>query len=553
MQQAATMNRLMTRVLAVAACGVGATVVSFAQIGKITQQDWVTSGADAQRSSWIRGDVVISPDSMQKPGFVLQWKATLDNQPRQLNSLRPGVVIGNLGFGSKPLSFLTGSANRVFALDNDTGVVFWQRTFESSGGGVGTPQCPGGITSAATRPTTIVPTIPVWRGLQERPAYSSGVGAPGEGVPAYLMGRGRAATAAPAAATAAAPAPARGAGPAPAAPPLPQVIYALSNDGQLHTLGPYSGKDLERPVTFLPPNAHAADLIALSNVVYTTTMNRCGNVPDAVWALALGGGSNAMKTWRSDGGSPAGAPAFGTDGTVFVSLGARTTAGNSGYANAIVALDPRELTVKDWFTLPGVDFVTGPVVLKTGGRERVAAATRDGSIVLLDAASLGGPTHGTALSRSAASSERTGFVPSGLTTWVDSTGTSWVAMPTSTTITAMKVASVNGAPALQAGWTSRPMRAPLSPVIVNGVAFVVSSGEYVPPAGATASAADRARQSVAAVLYALDAATGRELWSSGSTITSFVHGPAIWPGIGQIHVATYDNTVYAFGFPIERY
>jgi len=540
----------LTRVLAVVACGVCATLVSFAQIGKITQQDWVTSGADAQRSFWIRGDVVIAPGSMQKPGFALQWKTMLDNQPRQLNSLRPGVVIGNLGFGSKPLSFVTGSANRVFAVDNDTGVVFWQRTFESSGGGAGTQQCPGGITSAATRPTTIVPTIPVWRGLQERPAYSSGVGAPGEGVPAYLMGRaGRAATAA-------APAPARAAGPAlaaPSAPPLPQVIYVLSSDGQLHTLGPYSGKDLERPVTFLPPNAHAADLIALNNVVYTTTMNGCGGVPDAVWALDLRGGSNAVKTWRSEGGSPAGAPAFATDGTVYVSLGARTTAGNGGYANAIVALDPRELAVKDWFTLPGVEFVTGPIVLSSGSREIVAAATRDGSIVLLDARSLGGPAHETALSRSLASSERTGFVPSGLTTWVDSTGTPWVAMPTATTITAMKVASVNGAPTLQAGWTSRPMRTPLSPVIVNGVAFVVSSGEYLPPPGATLSAADRSRQSVAAVLYALDAATGRELWSSGSTITSFVHGPVVWPGIGQFHVAAFDSTVYAFGFPIERY
>jgi outer membrane protein assembly factor BamB len=541
------MTGLRTRVSAVAACSVCAAVVSYAQIGKITQQDWVTSRADAQRTSWIRGDVVISPDSMQKPGFALQWKTMLDNQSRQLNSLRPGVVIGNLGFGSKPLSFITGSANRVFAVDNDTGVVFWQRTFESSGGGAGTQQCPGGITSAATRPATIVPTIPVWRGMQPRPAYSSGVGAPGEGVPAYLMGRaGRAATAAPA--------PARAAGPAPAtppAPPLPQVIYVLSSDGQIHTLGPYSGKDLDRPVAFLPPNAHAADLIAINNVVYTTTMNGCGGVPDAVWALELGGG-NAVKTWRSEGGSPAGAPAFGTDGTLYVSLGARTTAGNGGYANAIVALDPRELAVKDWFTLPGAEFVTGPIVLNTGSREIVAAATRDGSIVLLDASSLGGPTHGTALSRTVPSSERTGFAPSGLTTWVDSTGTPWVAMPTATTITAMKVASVNGAPTLQAGWTSRPMRAPLSPVIVNGVAFVVSSGEFL-PSGATVSAAALARQSIAAVLYALDAGTGRELWSSGSTITSFVHGPALWPGIGQVHVAAFDNTVYAFGFPIERY
>jgi hypothetical protein len=382
--------------------------------------------------------------------------------------------------------------------------------------------------------------------MPDRPTYSSGVGSPGEGVPAYLMGRaGRAATPTPA------PAPAR-AGGAPAA-PLPQVVYALSSDGQLHTLGLYSGKDVARPLPFLPPNAHAADLIALNNIVYTATMNGCGGVADGVWALDLASANGAVKTWSTAGGSPTGAPAFGSDGTVFIAIGARTTPGNRGYANAVVALDPMDLTVKDWFTQPATEFVTPPVVINAGDREIVAAATRDGTIVLLDAASLGGPGHATALGLSAASSDRSGFVPSGLTTWTDSTGTPWVLAPNATSVTAMKVVATNGTPTLQAGWTSRQLRAPLTPVIVNGVAFVVSSGEFVPRPGAAVDAVERARQSVPAVLYALDAITGRELWSSGSTITSFVHGPAVWPGIGQVHVATFDNTVYAFGFPLERY
>ena len=534
----------MRRISAIVACAVCATIVGDAQIGKITQQDWVTSRADAQRTSWIRGDIVISPESMQKPGFELRWKTTLDNQARQLNSLAPGVVVGNLGFGSKPLSFITGSANRVFAVDNDTGVVFWQRTFGNNSGSRSSLQCPGGITGAATRPTAVVPTIPIWRGMPDRPAYSSGVGASGEGVPAYLMGRaGRAATAIPV--------PARAGGAPPA--PVPQVVYSLSSDGQLHTLGLYSGKDVARPLPFLPPNALATDVIALNNIVYAATMNGCNGVADGVWALDLSSANGAVRTWRTAGGSPTGAPAFGSDGTLFIAVGARTTAGNDGYANAVVALDPRDLTVKDWFTQPAAEFVTPPLVLTVGNREIVAATTRDGTIVLLDAASLGGPGHATAFARSVASTDRSAFVPSGLTTWTDSTGTPWVIAPTATAVTAMKVVVTNGAPSLQAGWTSRQMQAPLSPVIVNGVAFVVSSGEFVPRAGAAVDAAERARQSVPAVLYALDATTGRELWSSGSAITSFVHGPAVWPGIGQVHVATFDNTVYAFGFPLERY
>ena len=74
---------------------------------------------------------------------------------------------------------------------------------------------------------------------------------------------------------------------------------------------------------------------------------------------------------------------------------------------------------------------------------------------------------------------------------------------------------------------------PLPPIVVNGVAFVMSSEGP-------------------SVLYALDAANGRELWTSGRTITSPALRPALWAGIGQVHVATRDNIVYAFGFAMER-
>lgn len=54
------------------------------------------------------------------------------------------------------------------------------------------------------------------------------------------------------------------------------------------------------------------------------------------------------------------------------------------------------------------------------------------------------------------------------------------------------------------------------------------------------------------ILYALDAATGKELWNSGTTITSFVHGVGPSAGDSQVYVVTHDGTVYAFGIPLER-
>jgi outer membrane protein assembly factor BamB len=53
------------------------------------------------------------------------------------------------------------------------------------------------------------------------------------------------------------------------------------------------------------------------------------------------------------------------------------------------------------------------------------------------------------------------------------------------------------------------------------------------------------------VLYVLDAATGKELWSSAQTITSFARA-AVAAGSGQVYLATYDNHLYAFGIPMEH-
>jgi outer membrane protein assembly factor BamB len=66
------------------------------------------------------------------------------------------------------------------------------------------------------------------------------------------------------------------------------------------------------------------------------------------------------------------------------------------------------------------------------------------------------------------------------------------------------------------------------------------------------TAAQRKERSVPAVLYALDAATGKEFWNSGNTITSFVHSGGLSAGGSQIYLGTHDGTLYAFGFPIEH-
>jgi hypothetical protein len=50
----------------------------------------------------------------------------------------------------------------------------------------------------------------------------------------------------------------------------------------------------------------------------------------------------------------------------------------------------------------------------------------------------------------------------------------------------------------------------------------------------------------------LDSATGKELFSSGTAATSFSYGSGLAVANGHIYFNTYDNTVYAFGFPMEH-
>ena len=52
-------------------------------------------------------------------------------------------------------------------------------------------------------------------------------------------------------------------------------------------------------------------------------------------------------------------------------------------------------------------------------------------------------------------------------------------------------------------------------------------------------------------LYAFDAETGKELFSSGDTVASFTHFGGVAISNGRIFVTAWDGTVYAFGLRNE--
>jgi hypothetical protein len=229
---------------------------------------------------------------------------------------------------------------------------------------------------------------------------------------------------------------------------------------------------------------------------------------------------------------------------------------------------------REWITKKDLDMGNlSPTVFKFQQWELVAAAGKEGVIYLLDAASPGGADHRTPLFRSSLyANEDVDFAGRGFwgafATWEDPNGTRWLYAPAwgpphsksaafpvtngdtpNGSIMAFKVEATDGKPVLTPAWISRDFNVPEPPVVANGVVLALSSGENVrqlSPDGRLMSSKQRAETSKPAVLFALDADTGKELWSSGSAIGGFTHFSGIAVSSGRVFVSAYDGVVYCF-------
>jgi len=533
--------------------------------------EWTTASGDAQRTGWVRTDNRISVATMSKPGFQFLWKLKAEHlAPAQLQAFTQPVHLDRIvGFrGFKSILTFGSSSDTVYAIDDDPGRMMWWTHINYSGDAPQpepTAACPGGITAAPSRPTPIAPGAAGAAGGGRRGGSTgSAVGEPGRGaVTLAQAGQGRAGAAAPPAAAGraggagaggAAPAPGGGGGGRGPIDPLvtQDAFYVVASDGFLHGLNVQDGTDVAARLKFLPNNAKASALLVADNVIYTSTSNGCGAAPNGVWALNWGSEKKDVAMWKADGNVAGSAGiALGSDGTAYASIGEP--------ASQIVALEPKTLRLKAAFAQPKADFNATPVVFPFKGKDLVAATGSDGKLYVVDATTM-------KLVASAPYSAP-GFASGALATW-EANGTRWILAPagsgpasakfpagngavTNGAVVAFKLSDATGTMTLEPGWMSRDLLAPLPPVVINGVVFALSSGEFR-TADEKVTVAQRAQRSQPAVLYALDATTGKELWTSGRTITSFVPRTGFGTGNSQVSVLTYDGTVYAFGFPIEK-
>jgi outer membrane protein assembly factor BamB len=104
-------------------------------------------------------------------------------------------------------------------------------------------------------------------------------------------------------------------------------------------------------------------------------------------------------------------------------------------------------------------------------------------------------------------------------------------------------------PKLEPAWISGDFDIPDPPIIANGILFALSTGENAVQKGGEKM---RLLNTHPAVLRALDAATGKELFNSKDAIASWVHFSGLAIANGQVYVVDHDSNVYAFGLPPKQ-
>jgi len=105
-------------------------------------------------------------------------------------------------------------------------------------------------------------------------------------------------------------------------------------------------------------------------------------------------------------------------------------------------------------------------------------------------------------------------------------------------------------------WTSDDMVMPDPPVVANGVVYALASAGQAmqnfakpgdPRMPTTVSNKLRSTPVTHMQLFAYDAETGKRLWTSGKTLTDWVHFSEPVVALGKVYVVTHDAHVIAFG------
>jgi outer membrane protein assembly factor BamB len=354
----------------------------------------------------------------------------------------------------------------------------------------------------------------------------------------------------------------------PVADPSRQFVYSYGLDAKLHKYAATTGHEVTSapwPVTIttMPDSEkQSSSLNAANGFVYVTTAGYPGDAPPYqghVVAVDLQSGAvhvfNALCSTIVHVLAPgecsanqaglwtrAGVVVDPTSGDVYTTTGNGPYDGQHEWGNTVLELAPGAARLRDTYTPPNYAALNdgdtdlgsaAPALLPrlsgTSTPLLAVQASKDGLLRLLNRQDLsghGGPGHlGGELQRIATPGGCAVFTQPAV--WTDPAGQVWVLVSDGCGTAGYQLTSNNGASRLRQAWSIG--QGATSPVVAHGVLYAATSN----------------------TVFALDPASGRQLWSSAQTSAGGSIGAVHWESPivvnGRVYCSDEDGQVSAYG------
>jgi len=502
--------------------------------------DWPTYGYDQQRVGWNRGETVLSKKTVGKLNLLWSAQVTTAAKPLLLSTLTAPIVVAGVSTpsGVKDLVLTISIEDTLTALDADTGAVVWKKTY----------------------PNTIKP-------LREASISCSNTE---QATPVADKQNG--------------------------------VLYFTTSDGMLRSVALGDGADRMTPHPMVQPFSRNWSLNLVDNVVYTTAARGCGGSAEqeiengTVAAIDVSDPTRPeLSRFYTGKGRPAGpwgggGVVLGTNGLYVTTADGPNNPGGGVWGDMVLAIRPHAWGLSDSFTPPNWRYMFardldlgsgGPLVFSFGARTLLATAAKESVVYLLDANSLGGLDHQTPLYMSPRLGNdiqdfQAQGVWGGMASYQNENGERYLYIPEwgpprkdgpdyphrygdapNGSIMAYKVVADGEKVAMTPAWISRDLNIPSPPVVANGVVYALQTAEssYQTPKGADGerlsfdqTALIRTTPHSTMTLFAFDADTGKELWSSKKVMDgNMVHFTEPVVALGKLFAVDHAGHVWAFG------
>ena len=520
--------------------------------------EWLTWGYDQERTGWNRAETTLTPKNVGKLKQLWSTQLSVPVDKYVLSTMTAPIVAAGVATANGPtdMVFILGANDILFALDANTGKPLWQKSFPN-------PQqpkkpkewlCPG--------TTNDTPTIDKARGLV--------FFITSDGKLRGLSLADGAERLAPVAMTA----------------PFARAWSLNLIDNVLYST---SGRAC----------GEVTDKSSIEYVAAISGLRRAGTGPlldaSAVNAADVSDLAHPVVThFFTSGARPAapwgrGGAVRGPGGVILETSDGRYDPAAGDFSESILKVSPKAARLMDSYTptnwmdnlMHDMSGSASPVVFNFAGKTLVAASQKEAVLRILDAGNLGGQNHMTPLWQSPklGNDEKTGTDPSrgvwGAIATYENNGRRYLYLPLyghpskdapvfpvtngpreDGSVMAFEVKNDAGKISVVPVWSSTNMVMPDPPVVANGVVYALSTGGQAMQNGAhpgdprmpyDVSSVLRSTPVGNMTLYAYDAESGKQLWSSGKTMTDWVHFSEPVVALGKIFVATHDAHVLAFG------